>query len=75
MRKRNGSHLAQLQLAVSFLLLTINKKAPYGPTCFVNIHNLILHEKESVSHLQPKHIMSSSKACALNLKSVKESSS
>jgi len=50
-RKRNGKDF-QLQLAVNFLVST-KTKGPNGRTYIENSSDLIAHEKELVSHLQP----------------------
>jgi len=52
-RERNGKDCAQLQLAVSLLLVINQKTGPNGRTYMQNISDLILHEKESVYFLQP----------------------
>jgi len=52
----NGKDFVQLLLALSFFLID-ERKGPNGRTYIENISELILHEKEPVSCLQPRNAL------------------
>lgn len=53
MRTQNGKDFAQLRLTVLFLLIINQKEGPTSQTYRENMIELIRHEREPVSCLEP----------------------